>query len=143
MTQQKSVHLLEVGEELEPLKFIPTAELNQQYLYGVEDYNPLYIEGDHAYVHPSLLLNMSNFTRSPSYYLDPQFGAIHAAEETIFVHPATIGKTITVSWKVTDAYPKRGRPYQEIAVSVVDEDGQEILRRIKSVTYSSIELAIK
>jgi len=140
MKETKSAHLLEVGYELEPLEFTVTSELNQQYLYAQEDFHPMYINEDEsgpAFVHPSLLLNMSNKTRSPSFYMAPGWGAIHAGDDTEFINPAMVGKNLRVTWKVLEVYEKRGRPYNVIEAVMVDEDGREILRRKHYGTYTS------
>ena len=44
MSEKKSGHLMKVGEEFEPLEFLVTPEMNQQYLYAEEDFHPRYIE---------------------------------------------------------------------------------------------------
>ena len=143
MPEKRSAHLMEVGEEFEPLEFLVTPELNQQYLYAAEDFHPRYIEKSEAgppLVHPGLLLNMSNNTRSPSFHLPPGWAEIHAAESTEFLNPAKVGKRIRVTWKVIEAYEKRGRPWHVVDILVVDEDEAEIMRRKMVNTYASKEL---
>lgn len=146
MADKVFTHLLQVGDVMDPLEFSVTPELNQQYLYSEEDYNPRYIEGDGsggAIVHPGLLLNMSNRTRSPSFYLAPGWAAIHASEETKFINPGRVGKKFKVTWKVAAAYEKRGRTWQAIDTLMVDEDGTEILRRTMHSTFASPEVGKK
>ncbi len=143
MSNKKSAHLMEVGEEFEPLEFIVTPELNQQFLYGEEDYHPRYIEGSGSrppLVHPGLLLNMSNNTRSPSFQLPDGWAEIHAVEETEYLNPAKVGKKIRITWKVIEAYQKRGRPWHILDILLVDEDGVKILRRKMTNTFASHEL---
>jgi hypothetical protein len=144
MAENKSAHLMQVGEEFEPLTFTVTPELNQQYLYAEEDYHSRYIdhtEAGHPIVHPGLLLNMSNNTRSPSFYLPPEWAEIHASEDTTYLNPARVGKELRVTWKVVDAYTKKGRYWHVLDILIVDEDGMEILRRRMTNTFSSMELA--
>ena len=126
-----------VGEEFEPYEFRVTREFNQQYLGAVEDYHPRYLqETDLApIVHPALLIAQSNVTRSPSFQLPPYMAAVHAKEQVEYLNPGRVGKSFRVYWKVVDTYEKRGRPYQVKEVSVVDEDGVEILRRMITDTY--------
>lgn len=143
MYEKKSAHLMEVGEEFEPLEFIVTPELNQQFLYGEEDYHPRYIEGSSSrppLVHPGLLLNMSNNTRSPSFQLPDGWAEIHAVEETEYLNPAKVGKKIRITWKVIEAYQKRGRAWHVLDILLVDEDGVKILRRKMTNTFTSPEL---
>lgn len=146
MSEKKSAHLMGVGEEFEPLEFIVTPELNQQLLYGEEDYHPRYIESSKSgppLVHPGLLLNMSNNTRSPSFHLPPGWAEIHAEEDTEYLNPARVGKKLRVTWKVVEAYQKRGRPWHVLDILIVDEDGVEILRRKMTNTFASWELTNK
>lgn len=137
---------MEAGEELAPFEFLVTPELNQQYLYAIEDFNPIYIDGDEStgpVVHPAILLNMSNRTRSPSFYLEPGWAAIHAADDAQFVNPASVGKRFRVTWKVELVYERRGRPWQTMNVLIVDEDGTEILRRKSHGTFAAQGLSKK
>ena len=132
MPEKRNADQLGVGEEFEPHEFHVTPEFNQQCLYAVEDYHPRYLQETDLglpIVHPSLLLNQSNFTRSPSFYLSPGTAAIHAKEEVEYLNAGRVGKTFRVYYKVVDTYEKRGKPYQVKEALVVDEDGVEILRR--------------
>jgi len=141
--EKKSAHLMRVGEEFEPLEFIVTPEMNQQYLYAEEDFNPRYIESTEngqPLVHPGLLLNMSNNTRSPSFYLPPGWGEIHAKEETEYLNPGRVGKKFRITWKVIEAFEKRGRPWHLLDILIVDEDGVLIMRRKMTNTFASWEL---
>jgi len=118
--------------ELEPYLFQVSTELNEQYLYALQDYHPRYLEetGSGApWVHPSLLLNQSNLTRSPSFGLKAGMAGVHAKEEVEFLNPAKVGKKFKVTWTVVEEYEKRDKLYTVIEALVVDEDGREILRR--------------
>jgi hypothetical protein len=143
MAEKKSAHLFKVGEEFEPLEFVVTPELNQQYLYAEEDFHPRYIEATRkgpALVHPGILYNMSNNTRSPSFFLPPGWGEIHAGEETEFINPARVGKKIRVTWKVIDTFEKRGKPWHVLDILIVDEDGVQIMKRKMTNTFASLSL---
>ncbi|MFN8164493.1 MAG: hypothetical protein U0R26_11845 [Solirubrobacterales bacterium] len=140
MTQGRPADLMEVGEELAPFEFTVTPELNQQYLYAEEDFHPRYLETTEAgppLVHPALLLNMSNTTRSPSFFLSPGLGAIHAGEQTTFIKPARVGGTFRVTWKIIEKFEKRGRLYHVREAIMFDEQGQKILSRLLTATFSS------
>lgn len=134
---------MEVGQEFEPLEFMVTPEINQQYLYAEEDFNPIYLNASEdriPLVHPGLLLNMSNNTRSPSFYLPPGWAEIHAGEETEYLNPGKVGKKFRVTWKVIEVSEKRGRPWQVLEILIVDEDGLQIMRRKMSNTFASMHL---
>lgn len=143
MIEKKYAHLVEVGDEFEPYEFVVTPELNQQFLFALEDFNPRYVEAvnpGQPWVHPGLLLNMSNNTRSPSFSLPPDWAEIHAAEETEYLNPASVGKKLRITWKVIEAYQKRGRPWHALDILIVDEDGLPIMRRKMINTFSVPEL---
>jgi len=140
MTEQKRADQLAVGETFKTYELHITPEFNQQFLEAVEDYQPRYLqetEDGPPIVHPALLINHSNITRSPSFYLLPRMAAVHAKEEVEYLNPGRVDKTFRVSWKVTDVYEKRGRPYQVAEALIVDEDGVEILRRTITDTFIS------
>ena len=138
MAEKKRADQVGVGEEFEPHEFCVTPDFNQQYLEAVENHHPRYLqetEAGVAIVHPGLLINHSNVTRSPSFYLPPGMAAVHAKEQVEYLNPGRVGKTFRVSWKVVDVYEKRGRLYQVKEALIVDEDGVEILRRKIIDTY--------
>jgi hypothetical protein len=131
---------MEVGERFAPLEFVLTRELNEQYLYAVEDYSGIYIDEEDSVAHPGLLLNMSNNTRSSSFHLPQGWAEIHAAEETEYRNPARVGKRLTVSWEVVEKFEKRGRPWHVLDIRITDEDGLEILRRKMTNTFAAPKL---
>ncbi len=136
---------LKVGDEQAPLVFTVTPELNQQYLYAVEDYHPRYLEkgkwGD-PIVHPSILMNMSNRTRSPSFKLPAGWSSIHARDDTEFHSAARVGETLTVQWKVVECYERKERPYQALEVRITRPNGELALRRIAHSTVSRPDKAV-
>ena len=132
MTGKKIAYEYKPGEEFEPFEFTVTPELNQICLEAEEDTHPCYrqeTESGPPIVHPALLINLSNVTRSPSWYLPEGTAGINAKDEVEFINPARVGKTLRVSWKVIDAYTKRGNPYFVKDTIIIDNDGLEILRR--------------
>jgi hypothetical protein len=129
----------EIGMEFEPLEFMVTPELNQQYLYAQEDFNTIYLEETEngpAIVHPALILNMSNDTRSPSFTIPAGISGLHARDDVTFINPARVGKKMIIRWKVTDIYIKRDRPYKIVETLVFDEDGTQIMKRLQHVTIT-------
>jgi acyl dehydratase len=127
-----------VGYRFEPLEFQVTSELNQQYLYGEEDFDPKYIQEDKSgppLVHPALVLNMSNATRCPSFFLPPGVAGFHTRDQVFFYSPARVGKKLRVTWQVLETYEKRGRPYMLIETRIIDEEGTEIMKRLVHTTF--------
>lgn len=139
MNERIDSHNIPIGYEYTPLDLLVTPELNQQYLYAEEDFHRRYIEETKdgpPIVHPALLLNMSNDTRSPSFSLPPGVAGLHARDEAFFYNPARVGKRLRVTWKVAGLYEKRGRPYKIVECWVKDEDGQTIMKRLSHVTIT-------
>lgn len=138
MSEKKSIELREVFEELEPLEFRVAQEFNDSYLDAIEDHHPRYMretELGPPVVHPALLLNWSNITRSPSYYEAPGVTGIAAGGEVEFLNPGGMGNTFRVSWKIVGKYEKRGKLYLEREALIVDENGVEIMRRKDRSAY--------
>ena len=138
MAQRKTADQLGIGEELEPYQFLVTPEFSHQYLEAVDDHHRRYLEETDLgppIVHPALFLNYCSITKSPSFYLPPGMAAVVAKDEIEYLNPGRVGKSFRVSWKVVDTHTKRGRIYQVTEISVVDEDGMEILRRRMNCTY--------
>ncbi len=130
----------DVGYEFEPLELLVTAEMNQQYVYAEEDYNPIYLEETEQgppLIHPALILNMSNDTRSPSFSMPPGTAGLHARDVVAFCNPARLGKKLIMRWKIIEKYAKRERPYKVVETLVFDEDGVQILRRLQHVTMTT------
>ncbi|MCC6856729.1 MAG: MaoC family dehydratase N-terminal domain-containing protein [Microbacteriaceae bacterium] len=133
---------MNVGDSFAPLEFTVTPELNQQYLFAEEEFHPRYYEvgpwGD-PLVHPSLVFNMSNITRSPSFRTSPGSAAIHTGEETTFHMPARVGWSLRVTWTVVDAFERRGRPYHVHEAHITTTEGAPVMSRRLWHTYSSVE----
>ena len=144
------------GTQLAPLEYTVTSELNQQFLYAEEDFHHRYIEETESgppIVHPALILNWSNGTRSTSYRAPTlqsgqQSGqsiqaGLHSRDEAFFYNPARVGKKLKVTWTTVGSYEKRGRPYNTQEILIVDEDGLEIMRRLSYNTTASQEYRVR
>jgi len=139
-------HTPEGAPQPEPLEYLVTPELNQQFCYGEEDFHPRYIEETRfgpPIAHPALLLNWSNGTRSPSYRIASGRAGLHSRDHTFFYNPARVGKKIRVTWKGIGSYERRGRPYSVGETLIVDEDGLEIIRRLNYGTTASQEYQVR
>ena len=139
MPAQKTVDQLDVGDELEPCELYVSPELNRRYCEALEDLNGRYFAGDGSdgsWVHPGLLLNQSNVTRSVSHVLPNGIANIHAKEEVEFFKPALVGRRLRFFWRVLEKYMKRNRSYMVFECGVSDEDGIDVLRRRMTSTFS-------
>ena len=130
-------HELEPGDEYAPLEFEVTNEMNQQFMFAQEDFDPRYLDhgdGRPARVHPSILLQLAANTKSPSFKLAAGTGSILSEAETTFIAPVTVGARLTVNWRVTRAYEKRGRRYHVMLATITDEAGARVLERTLHLT---------
>ncbi len=124
-------HQLRPGDAYAPLRFSVSEELNQQYLFALEEYGQQYlrIEGSRALVHPVLLLHMSARTRSPSFRLAPGMGSVFAKDAVSFCRPAYVEELLEVTWTIREVYERKGRLYQALDTLVAAPDGEPVLRR--------------
>lgn len=135
----RTIDAFEAGDELAPYELHVSRELNLRYVHALEDEHPRYVEGNPGkapWVHPGLLLNHSNPTRSASHVLPDGMANIHAKDEVEFFRPGRVGETFRIYWKVVEKYEKRGRNYMIFECRVVGEDGAEVLRRRMTSTFS-------
>lgn len=124
-------HEMRSGDTYESLSFAVTPEMNQQFLFALEDFDAEYIDnsGRGAIVHPVILLHMSARTRSPSFRLASNMGSVFAKDEVTFLAPACVCEKLHVSWRIADVYEKRGRIYQAMDTHITNDDGQELMSR--------------
>ena len=131
-------HELQAGDQYQPLEFVVSPDLNQQFLYAVEDFNPLFLAGRNGkqpLVHPVLLMHMSARTRSPSYRQAPGMGSAFARDRSTYLNPGYVGSKFRVTWTVVKTYEQRGKIYQDYVALVQDESGSDILRRELASTF--------
>lgn len=132
---------------LDPYDFTVDSEMNSMYLESMEAHHPRYVDTPRrrGLVHPGLLLNRSNDTRSPSYQIPENEAGIHAKDEVAFSNPATLGCRYQTTWEYVDRYERRGRPYLVIEATIRAEDGSEVLRRklFRTITTDAKPIAAK
>ncbi len=116
----------------EPSYFEVTPEYNEQYLYGVENYDRRYLEKTdlgEPLVHPGLILNQANLTRSPSFKTYSGIVSVHTRSEVEFFNPGRVGQKFKVFWEFSDMYKHNDKLYSIVSATVQDENGIMILRR--------------
>ena len=135
---EKYAHELVPGDTYEPLEIVIESELNQQVLFAQEEFDARYLvdsEDQPAMVSPALLLQLAANTKSPSFRLAEGTGSVLAEASTEFLHPAYVGERLRVSWRVTDAYEKRGRQYYVMEALMENAEEMTILRRDLHLTF--------
>lgn len=121
---------LKAGESMLPLKTTITPKLNKQFLGALSCALPMY----EKIVHPSILIGMSNITRSPSYCLDNGVAAVHVYDEIEFSDRCLVGDTLFIIWDVTDIFYKRNKNWKDVLHQVVESkifngEGCEVAKR--------------
>ena len=127
----KTSDKLKVGEKYEPLTLHITPELNNQFIKAIDCSHKRY----EKIVHPCVFFNFCSITQSPSFFLDRNIEAVGAKFENGFMKKAKVDKKYHFSWKVVGLYERRSRTYQICDVLVVDEDGNEIIKRKINNTF--------
>ena len=131
---QESIEALpgvRVGDTYGPVSQAITAELNEQYLYAAQDYNPLYVSHGsavQALVHPALLIHL-NMSELLAFKPAAGWVGLHARDEVEMLGPVHVGETLTITWRVVELYEKRGRPYWVRETEVSDSHGRPLVRR--------------
>jgi len=128
---------LKVGDCLEPLVLQVTPEFNNQILESIGCRN---LARYREVVHPSILVGMSNLTRSPSYHLDEGVDAMHTHDEIEFLRWVYVGETLTTNWVVEEIYHRRNKNwndiiYQVMSIVVLNANNQEVIRRRMTYVY--------
>jgi hypothetical protein len=116
----------------EPSEFTVTPEYNEQYLYGTENYDKHYLEktgmGD-PLVHPGLLLNQANVTRSPNFKVFSGVVSVHTRSEVEFVNPGRVGQHFRVTWIFSNMYTHKEKLYGVVSAEIRNDDDKVVLRR--------------
>jgi len=134
-------HELKAGDTYVSLDFTVSADFNQQFLYAVEDYNPIYLEGRDGQppvIHPVVLMYFSPRTRSPSFRQAPSMGSAMARDSAVFDNPTYVGTPLRIEWQILDTYEKREKIYQDYVAKVLDADGRVLLRREMASTFFTL-----
>jgi acyl dehydratase len=127
MEQQSPIDI----RSLEPCSFSITDQIQSRYLEALEDYHQRYTlsrEGVHPIVHPGILLNQSNATRSPSFG-EPNTRWIHVREQTYFAAPARLNDELIAEWHIAEYRPRLGRMFARVTCVVTHHDGPVIIER--------------
>jgi hypothetical protein len=135
---QRTIDQFEVGELLASYQLRVSEELNRRYLDALEDDHPRYTagpDGEGPWVHPGLLLSQSNPPKSVSHVLPHDVANVQAKGEAQFFKPGRVGGTFSVSWKVLDKYVKRERQFMVFECRMIDDTGEEVLRRRMTTTF--------
>lgn len=125
----------EVGDLIGEIEFVVTPEMVDRFSWALDDYNPWYLVdspfgGRIASPTTPLTFDGSMFY---DYYKYPEGGSLFAKQEFEFLAPIKVGQTYRLTGTLTDTYPRKGRTFFKMGVSVTDTEGNEVLRMAKTV----------
>jgi acyl dehydratase len=118
--------------ELAPRELTVDEAFQRPYLEALEDFHRRYLAGSGrrpALVHPGVLLNQTNWTRSPSFTHPEQDRGLHAKDDVRFMGPAYIGEPLRVTWHEALPFERNGKLFRVYEIRAVDKDGMPILER--------------
>lgn len=130
---------LRPGDRYKGFSLTVTPEHNDQYLFALEDFGRDFLGGDDrkAIVHPGLLMNFANITKSPAHVAPPGTHSMFARDQLDFVSPAVVGERLDFDITVVAVYDKRERSWHEIEAAIHGEDGRLVLRRLTTAALQT------
>ncbi|MFC2016241.1 MaoC family dehydratase [Chloroflexota bacterium] len=129
---------VEIGAVGKPLEHTITNEEVIRNCWATEDYNPWHMEDSPwggPITTPTFPVMYQNAAFGQSFF-QPAGGGWHTRQHFDFLNPLKVGKKITLTTSIKERYEKRGRYYTVYETTVVDEDGNEIMRMGKHMTPS-------
>lgn len=131
----KPLEKAEIGEQIGVVEFVIPQEMVERHAWAMDDYNPWYFEdspfgGRIAAPTAPLAYDGNMFY---DYYRYPEGGSLFAKQEFEFLAPLCPGQKYTATGHLIDKYPRRGRTFFKMGVSVVDSEGNEVVRMAKTV----------
>jgi acyl dehydratase len=125
----------QIGDLIGEIEFVVTPEMVERFSWAMDDYNPWYLVdspfgGRIAAPTVPLTFDGSMFY---DYYKYPEGGSLFAKQEFEFLAPIKVGKKYRLRGTLIDTYPRKGRTFFKMGVSITNEEDIEVLRMVKTV----------
>ena len=125
----------QVGDLIGEIEFVVTQEMVDRFTWAMDDYNPWYLVespfgGLIAPPTTPLTFDGSMFY---DYYRYPDGGSLFAKQEFEFLAPVLVGEKYRLRGTLLETYPRKGRTFFKMAVSITDAEGTEVIRMVKTV----------
>jgi acyl dehydratase len=132
---QRDLASAQVGDAIGSVEFTITPQMVERTAWANDDYNPWYMQGSPfggriASPMAALAFDGSLFY---DYYKYPAGGSLFAKQEFEFLAPLRVGEPYRMTGTLVDRYRRRGRTYFRMGLSVVDSEGAEVMRMVKTV----------
>ena len=128
MFKEWSYENVQVGEEFTSTQLLITPELIEDYLYAVDNDDPLFApdpESGEQLAPPTIAGNQVLSLRKEKYVVR---GGLHAKQEFEFLRPIKAGMRVWSKGKIVDKYWRRGKGYVVTEFVTMDENGVELVR---------------
>jgi acyl dehydratase len=124
-----------IGDDLGSRDFTITEEMVERNAWANDDYNPWYMEGSPFGGRIISPVYLASFDAQLfyGYYAYPVGGSLFAKQEFEYISPVRIGETYTMRGTLEDIYQRRGRTFFKVRMSVVNQQGVEVMRMAKTV----------
>jgi acyl dehydratase len=131
----KDLAAAQIGDLVGEIEFVVTQEMVERFSWAMDDYNPWYLVespfgGRIAAPTIPLTFDGSVFY---DYYKYPEGGSLLAKQEFEFFGPIKVGKKHRLRGTLIDIYPRKGRTFYKMGISITNEEGAEVLRMVKTV----------
>ena len=103
----------EIGEELGSYEYTLTQQMLDDFRASVDDPDA-----------PFPTLGVKHDATAFAMVYDDPIGTVNAGNQVEFYNPPIVGKTISVTGRISDKYLRRDKPYIVIEATAVDEDGR-------------------
>jgi len=123
------------GMELPEISYTVTTDILRQYLEGIDDLNPLYLDEDYARKSPfgstvippisiAICITVSNLIKPLGMKIPP--GLLHAMQRYEFTGVARPDETLRIRSLIEDKFEKKGRKFVVIKSEVFNPKGDRI-----------------
>jgi len=124
-----------VGDVIGEIEFVVTEDMVERFAWAMDDYNPWYLVdspfgGRIAAPTTPLTFDGAMFY---DYYKYPEGGSLFAKQEFEFLAPIMVGETYRLRGTLVDTYPRKGRTFFKMGVSITNAEGTEVVRMVKTV----------
>jgi acyl dehydratase len=131
----KDLAAAQIGDLIGEIEFVVPQEMVERFSWAMDDYNPWYLVespfgGRIAAPTIPLTFDGSMFY---DYYKYPEGGSLFAKQEFEFFAPIKVGEKYRLRGTLIDTYPRKGRTFFKMGVSITNGEGAEVLRMVKTV----------
>jgi acyl dehydratase len=124
-----------VGDQLGAREFVVTADMVARNAWANDDYHPWYMDGSPfgGQIISPVFLASFDAQVFYSFYAYPSGGSLFAKQEFHYRKPVFVGQPYTMHGELIEIYERKGRTFYRAQIRVLDRDGDEAMRMIKTI----------